>query len=60
MNLPDEISITWCVEDVKSLDENLTDDECRQVLQMALRNHDATIGVNWDVLQCHIDELKRK
>lgn len=57
-HLEDEISIVWSIEDVKSLDDSLTDDECREILQAAVNNHDATIGINWDVLQYHIDELK--
>ena len=56
--MENEISIIWCVEDVKSLDDSLTDKQCRAVLLMAYQDHDATIGVNWDVLQFHIDELK--
>ena len=55
--LPDTISITWTIADVKSLDESLTDDECRQVLAIAEKNHDASIGINWDVLETYIDEV---
>jgi hypothetical protein len=56
--LPDEISISWCVEDVKSIAEDLTDDECRKVLQLAKDNHDATIGINWEVLEMWAEEVK--
>jgi hypothetical protein len=56
--LPDEISITWHIDDVKSLDNKLTDDQAREVLQLVKNNHDATIGVNWDNIQFHIDGLK--
>lgn len=56
--LPDEIHISWHIEDVKSIAEDLTDDECREVLQAAKRGHDATIGINWDVLEFHADEVR--
>ena len=58
--LPDEISSKWHVDDVKSLDETLTDDEAREVLQRAEENFDASLGINWDVLQFHIDEIIKK
>ena len=35
----------------------LTDDQAWDVLQNARRYHDATIGINWDVLGCHADLL---
>jgi hypothetical protein len=45
------IAIAWCVEDVKEVASDLTDKECRQVLQLAKTYHDATVGINWDVLE---------
>ena len=57
--LPDEISISWHIDDVKSLDESLSDDDCRVILQRAEHDHDATIGINWEVLQYYIDEYKK-
>ena len=56
--LPDEISINWCIEDVKSIAEDLTDEECRKVLQLAKKNHDATIGINWEVLEMWADHVR--
>jgi hypothetical protein len=49
--LPNYIAITWSIEDVKEVASDLSDDECRQVLQLAKDKHDATIGINWDVLE---------
>lgn len=57
-NLPDEISITWHIEDVKSLDESLTDQDAKEILQYVNRRHDATIGVNWDMIQSCVNEWK--
>lgn len=62
--LPDEISISWHIDDVKQQAETdgytLTDDEAREVLQMAYYDHDATIGINWDVLSFNINEYKAR
>lgn len=56
--LPDEIKISWHIDDVKSIAEDLTDQECREVLNLAKHNHDATIGINWDVLEVWADEVR--
>ena len=54
----DQISIVWHIDDVKSLDNSLTDEQCRQVLSLAKEYHDATQGINWDVLEYWIGEIK--
>jgi hypothetical protein len=52
-----EIAIVWAIEDVQSIRPDLNEDQAWQVLQAVTRNHDATIGINWDVLACHADML---
>lgn len=52
------ITISWNVEDVLSLDDTLTTDQCIEVLDMAERNHDANHGISWDTLSCYIDQVK--
>lgn len=56
----DSISISWHIDDVKEIAPDLTDDQCREVLQNADNDHDATIGVNWDVLEYHVDEVREE
>ena len=56
--LPDEISINWHFTDVQERDDTLTNDEARQVLQLMKNNHDATIGINWDVIDEWINYFK--
>tara|TARA_B100000900_G_scaffold404996_1_gene414024 strand:+ start:1199 stop:1438 length:240 start_codon:yes stop_codon:yes gene_type:complete len=63
----DTISLEWTTDDVKlqlknrGQENSLTDDECRNVLYRLLHKHDATIGVNWDVIDACIDyELSGK
>lgn len=61
------IASIWSVEDVFSLmfpeDDGTrghTNDEletARAVLRSADENHDATIGINWDTLQFHLDTI---
>jgi hypothetical protein len=53
----DEIAITWHIDDVKEIRPDLTDEQCREVLQQADRRHDASVGINWDVLAIHADDL---
>lgn len=49
----DEIAIIWSAEDVLSIRPDLTPDQALDVLQRVDHKHDATIGINWDVLDCH-------
>ena len=57
--LPDTIEISWHIDDVKGQDESLTDQEAREILQMLKDQHDATLGINWDVIDCVIDMYKQ-
>jgi hypothetical protein len=59
-NEEDTIEIRWHIDDVKSIADDLTDDECREVLHLAKKNHDATIGINWEVLEVWVDEVRSK
>lgn len=53
--LRDSVPFFWWVEDVKEVAPKLTKAQCREVLEAAHDNHDATIGVNWDVLAYHAE-----
>lgn len=50
-----QIAVIWSIEDVQEIRPDLTDEQAWVVLQAACRYHDATIGINWDVLGCHAD-----
>src|SRR5258708_1215905 len=65
----DSIASVWSVEDVYSLitDEDgepvenaITVEEARQVLKLVDRTHDATIGINWDVLEVGLETVRRE
>lgn len=56
-----KIEIVWTTDDVFSRAEDLgytlTDKQAEQVLMLAKSNHDATIGINWDVIDNYINEI---
>jgi hypothetical protein len=54
---PNSIAIFWSIEDVQEVARHLTDDQAREVLDAVKRRHDATIGINWDVLETVADAL---
>lgn len=54
----DAIAVVWHIDDVKSMDENLTDDEAREILERMYHKHDATIGISWDTIDAFIDMYK--
>jgi len=63
-----KISINWSVEDVLAQAEQdeveITAQEAKEILQWIDNKHDASIGVNWDVISVYIgmylDEAKPK
>ena len=56
--MQDTISITWHIDDVLELDDTLTKSQARQVLYLLKHNHDASVGINWDVILETIEEVK--
>jgi hypothetical protein len=56
-----QIFIVWSVIDVidkaKNMDVVLTQYEAEKILYNVQKYHDASIGINWDVIGCHIDEF---
>jgi hypothetical protein len=53
----DIYSKIWHVDDVLSINPTLSRDRARLVLQMVMDNHDASIGINWDVLKAYISQV---
>lgn len=56
--MQDTISITWHIDDVLQVDDTLTESQARQVLYLLKHNHDASVGINWDVIEQTIEEVK--
>ena len=59
-NKDGSISIIWNIEDVKSLEPNMSDEQSIEVLELALDNHDANEGINWTVLEYWISHIKEE
>lgn len=51
------IAIRWHIEDVACVYPELSDEESREVLRRIKKNHDAEIGVNWDVIRHVANDL---
>jgi hypothetical protein len=52
-----QVAIVWDTGDVTSVRPDLTDRQAWEVLKLAGQNHDATEGINWDVLDAHAEFL---
>jgi hypothetical protein len=52
------IEIRWCTEDVLHLAEemgyHISEEDADIILDDVERYHDASIGINWDVISYHI------
>ena len=55
------ITIWWHFSDVqeraKEIDIELTDDEAIEVLWLMDKYHDCNLGISWDVMDVHIDNV---
>ncbi len=49
------IVIIWAIEDVQVVRPDLTDEQAAQVLEQVKQGHDASIGINWEVLEAVAD-----
>ena len=48
----------WDEDDIRSqTNEDLTDEQIEKIMQLIVRSHDACIGINWNVIDCAIDEV---
>jgi acyl-homoserine lactone acylase PvdQ len=55
------IEIKWSTDDVLILAEQmgaeLSEQQADEILDRLLRNHDADVGINWGVIEYHIENL---
>ena len=51
------LEVPWHIDDVHNIREDLTAEQCAEVLEAVGDNHDAEVGVNWDVISWHADDL---
>ena len=52
-----QIAIIWSVKDVMQECDWLTEEQALEVLHNIDHNHDATIGINWDVIYYNAEWL---
>lgn len=57
------ITITWWTSDImdraNELEITISEEEAGEILQKMKDDHDATIGINWDVIDCYLNDLER-
>jgi hypothetical protein len=57
----DWVSEWWHISDVQLLaedmEEELSNDEAREVLRLVKKRHDCNIGINWDVINYWIEHV---
>ncbi len=53
----DRIADVWSISDVKQINPNLTDEQCRQVLDVALHGFNPDVGINNTELAMLIESL---
>lgn len=57
----DKIAIVWTVEDIieyaEDKDIKISEEEAKNILQEILSNQDSEIGVNWSVIDYHVNTL---
>jgi hypothetical protein len=52
-----KIAVIWCIEDVRGLRPDLSDEQAWEVLQQVRDIHDADWGINWTTLEQVADDL---
>ncbi len=55
--ITEEIAIIWHIEDVQCIRADLTNEQASDVLVHLKKNHDATVGINWDSIETVADIL---
>ena len=51
------IVVLWHTDDVLEMRPDLSEEQCKEVLLQCRRRHDAGIGINWDIIRIHADDL---
>ena len=55
----DKAAFVWTVADIMDYAEEqgkqITENQAKQILDSLLDRHDASVGVNWDVIDAHLD-----
>lgn len=52
-----QISIVWSTADVFEVRDDLTVEQANEVLESLKENHDANIGINWNVIEAQAEAM---
>ena len=52
-----QVAVTWCCEDVKHVRPDLSDDQCWEVLQQGIDQHDCEWGFTWTFIKDIAEEM---
>lgn len=59
-----QIAIIWDIDDVQDMAKKrnmkLTDEQAFEILTKMKSQHDCTIGINWDTIDCYLDDIDFK
>jgi Ca2+-binding EF-hand superfamily protein len=59
-----EIKISWSTDDIfmiaDELGIELNEEEAEEILEQLYQNHDASIGICWDVIDSYIEQYQRE
>ena len=62
MSLSEKIKITWHVDDILMRAEekeiDLSKDKALTILHDLKDDHDASIGINWEVIDCRLEDYE--
>jgi hypothetical protein len=56
---PNWLAEWWHIDDVKGVDgaDDLSEDECREVLRLVGKEHKADIGINWEEIEYWVNYI---
>lgn len=52
-----KIAHVWCIDDVKGERPDLTEEQCKEVLEQVLHDVDAEVGITWAVIRDTAKEM---
>ena len=57
----DAIAVIWTTEDVftesENIDTEISEEEAQEILEILYQYYDASMGISWSTISCHIDEF---
>lgn len=51
------IAAIWCIDDVRFIRPDLSDEQAWEVLEQVGQKHDCDLGISWTTIECWAEEL---